>query len=199
MAGKYPSRLVRIGNGTKRHFGLYRCSCGVEKQCNDYSVKYGRVSSCGCLRTEVKFKHGRIKTRTYGIWAQMIQRTTNPNKDDYEYYGGRGIQVCDRWRDSFADFLADMGEAPDGMTLERKDNSGHYEPGNVVWATRKAQARNTRRTVNLTHNGETMCVEDWAERLGVKANTLIVRLRRGWSTADTLGTGVRPDGPRVGT
>lgn len=86
---------------------------------------------------------GRAGTSTYYIWAAMIQRCTNPKNRDYKNYGARGITVCDRWRD-FTNFLADMGEKPDGLSIDRIDNDGNYEPGNCRWATPAQQASNKR-------------------------------------------------------
>lgn len=90
--------------------------------------------------------HGLSRTPTHNTWVNMIQRCTNPNHTFFAEYGGRGISVCARWRDSFAAFLADMGERPEGTTLDRIDNNGHYEPQNCRWATPTTQVRNSRRS-----------------------------------------------------
>jgi len=102
--------------------------------------------------------HGMRKTKTFGVWWQMIQRCRNPRHKAWPNYGGRGILVCDRWKD-FAAFLEDMGEAPEGLTLERKDNDSGYRPDNCRWATRREQQRN-RRTSKLTFRD---AVEIWIE------------------------------------
>lgn len=115
----------------------------------------------------------------------MRQRCANPNHPQFKDWGGRGIVVCDRWQ-VYANFLADMGEKPDDRFIERDDNDGNYEPGNCRWATRSEQLRNTRRNHHLTHDGITLCVADWADRIGVKRNTIYHRLNVGWSIEETL-------------
>lgn len=122
-------------------------------------------------------KHGLTGTRTYNTWINMRQRCQNPNNDRYADWGGRGIRVCDRWS-SFENFLTDMGEAPAGMSIERIDNDGDYEPGNCRWATRAEQSRNTRRSRMVMHEGETMGVSDWSKRLGVSRACLRRRLKK---------------------
>ncbi len=108
--------------------------------------------------------------RTYYCWTNMKTRCGNPNYVDWALYGGRGIRVCERWQ-SFAAFLADMQLCPEGMTIERIDNDGDYEPGNCVWADRRTQALNRRRTVWVEHAGTRLCVKDWAARLGLPQMT----------------------------
>ena len=141
-------------------------------------------------------KHGQWGTPTYFVWAQMLQRCNNPKSPVYEYYGGRGIKVCRRWHD-YSAFLQDMGNAPLGLTLERKINSGHYCKRNCCWATRKVQANNRRdypqnrkRTPRrtLTFKGETLGMSEWARRLGIYPSTLTMRLQHGWSVQRALST-----------
>jgi hypothetical protein len=103
------------------------------------------------------------------------QRCRNPNNRDYKYYGGRGIKVCDRW-DNFDNFLSDMGMRPEGMTLERKDNDKDYEPENCRWATRAEQSLNTRKTTNVTYEGITRTLSEWAQITGIARTTLKARL-----------------------
>ena len=111
----------------------------------------------------------------------MIRRCEAPRDISYPRYGGRGISVCDRWRASFQAFLDDMGERPSkSYQIERDDNDGNYMPENCRWATRKEQARNRRSQTILTFNGESLCVSEWAERMGVKRGQLQNRINLGW-------------------
>jgi hypothetical protein len=105
---------------------------------------------------------------------------------NYRHYGGRGISMCDRWANSFEAFVADMGKCPPHHSLGRLDNDGHYEPGNCCWQTQKEQLANTRRTVKLTLNGETMTQNEWAIRLGLKMGTIDYRRRHGWPVERVL-------------
>lgn len=116
----------------------------------------------------------------------MLRRCANPRRVEYARYGGRGIRVCKRWRASFAAFLEDVGQRPDGGTLERIDNDGHYEPGNVVWATRTEQANNRRSNRRITFSGETRTLIQWARLTGIGYNTIKERLNRGWTPEKAL-------------
>jgi hypothetical protein len=118
-------------------------------------------------------------TRTYKIWVGIKQRCFNPNTEHYERYGGRGITMHKTWADDYAAFLADVGEPPKGMTLERIDNSGNYEPNNVRWATRKEQANNRDTNVFITYRGETKTLMQWAEHLGWKYGLIASRWKKG--------------------
>ncbi len=129
------------------------------------------------------YRHGAVannrRSPLYGIWATMKSRCYNAKFPKYQIYGARGIRVCDRWRNSFANFRDDMGEPPAGMTLERKNVNGNYEPSNCRWATRKEQSRNQRTNRVGYVNGELMCVAEASERFGVKYRTIITRMNRG--------------------
>ena len=112
----------------------------------------------------------------YQIWQAMRRRCNNPSDAGYERYGGRGINICSRWQE-YPAFLEDMGRRPNASyTIERNDNDGNYEPGNCRWATRTEQARNRRSNRMLTFNGISLCLEEWAARIGIKRTTLRQRL-----------------------
>lgn len=158
------SRLVVIGEGEPKRYGsnrhrraIVQCDCGTVKTVAFLDLKRGTTRSCGCLKSEFATKlclsrstHGHARTRRwspeYRRWMSMKARCGNPKHPHYANYGGRGIQVCERWLHSFESFLADMGTLPSPeLTLDRIDNDRGYEPGNVRWADRKTQNQNRRR------------------------------------------------------
>lgn len=158
------------------------CDCGNRKIVAKPSLLAGLTKSCGCLHAP----HG--ETRNYSqstehrIWSGMIRRCEDSRDPAYKDYGGRGIRVCARWRQSFAAFLKDMGRRPSKLhSLDRYPNkNGDYEPSNCRWATSKQQARNTRRNRMITFQGQTLCLSEWAERMGVRTAALHQRLAAGW-------------------
>jgi hypothetical protein len=149
---------------------MARCSCGVQRVVSWHSLKLGRSRSCGCKKVEAWVakitKHGRHKSKIYGVWEAMLDRCRNPAHPSYPDYGGRGIRVCGEWH-RFEAFLRDMGEKPEGMSLDRIDNSRDYEPGNCRWTDAKTQTRNTRRNRIVILDGTSMCATDAAHFLGV--------------------------------
>lgn len=181
---------------------VLRCDCGREATAEPSDVRRGKVVSCGCWRAqkagERQITHGRTDTREYNSWRGMIERCTNEGHKDFHLYGGAGVKVCDRWRNGSGDktglecFIDDMGMRPTGKTLDREDSDGNYEPGNCRWATATEQVRNRRTSTRLTHNGETLHLYEWADRVGIAATSIKQRLRRGWSVRDALSTPVAP-------
>jgi hypothetical protein len=149
LAGQVFGRWTALTLTRLRFYAAWvcRCECGTERIVRAADLLNGSSVSCGCYRRERNlefcFKHGAVGTRTYRIWKGMHTRCTNPRRADYKHYGGRGIRICERWSD-FRNFIADMGECPPGLTLERNENNGNYEPGNCRWATQLEQVHNQR-------------------------------------------------------
>lgn len=171
---------------------LVRCACGAEKVVMDQSLRSGATSSCGCLALEMLTDSaihghaaGRKQTKEYMAWRDMMQRCYNPKNPSYHNYGGRGITVCEAWH-AFTGFLADMGLAPEGLTLDRVNESRNYEKLNCAWADWLDQGCHKRTNRRLTFKGRTLSVADWARRLGIKPETIHSRLRRGLPISQTL-------------
>jgi len=184
---RYPS------NATARRWAC-RCECGADTVVSQRDLKSGHTRSCGCLRRESIRRahthgHSRRKSRsaTYESWAGMKQRCENPNDSNYAHYGGRGITICPAWRDSFAVFLADMGECPPKMSIDRIDNNGPYCPFNCRWATRLQQGANKRTNRHITFRGETLTVSQWARKMGLPPVIVQARIfKLGWPIERSL-------------
>jgi hypothetical protein len=172
--------------GAKRTRWVFLCHCGNEFEARPSHVKNGGYQSCGCLKVSLcaqKAKtHGRAGTTEWTIWVDMIRRCYEKNRPAYKNYGGRGIAVCDRWRQSVENFVADMGARPSSdHSLDRIDNDGDYEPSNCRWATREEQARNKRNSRRVYFDGEPLTAREIADRHGLKAATVLYRMNKGWS------------------
>lgn len=154
--GKVHGRLTVISEMTEkigaRITWKCRCICGNDATVSGIDLRSGNTSSCGCYRKELTgsratthgYTKARFKMPEYFVWQNMINRCHRPNSTSYQHYGGRGIKVCDRWRHSFPNFLADLGERPEGLTLDRINVNGDYEPLNCKWSTQKEQVNNRR-------------------------------------------------------
>lgn len=187
LTAKRPGEPRQQKNGTLLSTTVCNCLCGVEVMVLNKRLRSGGTTSCGCLHRErfTTRTHGHSpraqgKTRTYRIWAGMKSRCTNPKATDFPRYGGSGITVCDRWL-SFENFLADMGECPPNLEIDRYPNqSGNYESGNCRWATRTQQNRNARSNRIFTVMGVTGCLAELCEHFGTNASLVNSRLIRGW-------------------
>lgn len=164
-----------------------RCVCGATKAVRACTLISGKSTNCGCVMAKntsarcrgVAITHGMRNAPVYYIWRSMLQRCTNPRNRGFHRYGGRGIGVCERWR-KFENFFADMGDRPDGMTLERINNSLGYSPENCTWATRSENNNNRGSCVLISHDGLTMTANEWQRRTGIPDYTILRRIRAGW-------------------
>ena len=169
-----------------RVYLLCQCECGATKEVIIKNLKSGQSKSCGCVgrkkTSERNQKHGLRFTRTWRIWQAMKNRCYNKNVPQYHNYGGRGISVCDAWRNDFMSFYNDVGEAPEGKSIDRIDNDGNYEPGNVRWSTAKEQGRN--KSNNTKING--VCITEISRSLGGNHALVRKRLNRGWDVEKAI-------------
>lgn len=196
LPGEVFERLTVIGQADpklkKDGYKIYRvscrCSCGNEVIVYESKLRFGTTRSCGCLQIERSIKnlppatHGmtrknRPRSRTYTCWVSMLARCNNPNTTGFPNYGGRGITVCERWT-KFENFLADMGEVPPGLTLDRVRSEGNYEPGNCQWADWDAQENNRRNNRRVVVKGRNFTIAQASRFLGVDGTTIGNRAKR---------------------
>lgn len=173
------------GSSAKRRF-ICKCDCGNTGAVAASVLVHGTSKSCGCLRAEVTATthrihgHASVKntSKTYDVWLQMRGRCQRATHKDFKYYGGRGITICERW-EKFENFLADMGEAPLGLTIERRDKNGNYEPGNCSWESRTVQMNNTRLNVLVTEHDGTFTLKEFSLRNGLSYGSTRQAMKRG--------------------
>lgn len=168
---------------------LCQCSCGNVRMVDIHGLRYGRSQHCKSHQTSVFRKAPEV----YHAWQSARQRCENPKNPAYLYYGGRGIKMAPEWADraeGFLRFFAYIGPRPQGMSLDRINNDGNYEPGNVRWATRLQQSRNRRNNRLYAYRGKAQTAIAWAEELGVSYANLAARLKRGWTMEEAV---TRPD------
>lgn len=196
LAGETSGKLTAI----KRHASdarggvlwLCKCICGNEHIVLAANFKKGQSKSCGCAAHEIRHGHARKdgETRTYQTWLHMRQRCLNSSSDAYHNYGGRGITICEEWG-SFEIFLSDMGERPEGLTIDRIDNSQGYYKENCRWTDKKTQLRNKRNNRILTWEGKQFTVSELCELYDIGHQVLTSRLRLGWELEKALKQPVR--------
>lgn len=198
LTGKKFGRLTVISRAENTSQGqanwLCECDCGNTHTVKSIILRRGISKSCGCLGIESRHTNNRTHghtssstTPTFHSWAGMINRCTNESHKSFMRYGGRGITVCKRWH-TFQNFLDDMGVKPENRSLERINTGIGYSPDNCKWATASEQARNKTNNHLITHNGETKCLQEWAEIIGIKSSSLRCRLNYGWPISKALTT-----------
>lgn len=191
LSGRKFGRLTVISYKTPSRW-ICRCDCGEMTTVQTCSLSSGNTKSCGCLAAEtlaaISITHGHTignRTPTYSCWSDMLRRCDKPNRQDYYLYGGRGITVCQEWR-SFEVFLEQMGEKPNGMTLGRINNDGHYCMTNCRWESVLQQANNKRNNHLVTLNGVRQTVSQWARQMGIAPDVIFCRIRRGWPEEEAV-------------
>lgn len=172
------------------------CECGKQIIARQSNLVSQNTSSCGCRKKELAGSYNKTHgegvkgsiTKEYRAWNDIKTRCYNPKTKCYPNYGGRGIIVCERWIESYENFLADMGRAPSSThSIERRDVNGNYEPDNCFWATAMEQANNKRNTCYVEMNGKTKSFSDWCRELGLNYNTAMQRVYRlGWTPIEAL-------------
>lgn len=200
LSGQIFGRLTAISlyrrDEKSNSYWLCKCICGNESVVRIGDLTSGNTKSCGCYHTEKNARliaernktHNESGTRLYNIWRGIKQRCRYKRNVSYKNYGGRGIDVCNEWYNSYETFRdwALLNGYEDELTIDRVDNEKNYEPDNCKWSTHKTQANNRRSSKIITHNGHSKTLSQWAEHLNVKKSTLSMRLQSGWSESETL-------------
>ena len=186
LSGERFGRLIvlsRAPNNKTTTRWLCLCDCGTTKAINATCLTKEITKSCGCLRKEKTGKqfsrHGMSDSSEYSIWLAMRRRCYDKNNKDFLRYGGRGIVVCDRWKDSFQNFYADMGNKPNGCSIDRIDVDGNYSPENCKWSNAIEQANNKSTNHYITYGAETHTIAEWARIGGIPQPALHQRIKSG--------------------
>lgn len=192
LVNKRVNSWTILGNFYRKNYRLYGdCRCEQCKNIYDISVQsilHGGSKKCiKCSRQyhKANLRHGKCDTKTYNSWRAMLTRCRNKNRDVYKYYGGRGITVCERWL-KFENFLEDMGEAPEGTTIEKMNNNLGYCKENCKWADKFEQANNRRNNVKITYKDKIYTLKEFAAFAGLKVATVKGRLKADWSLEEIL-------------
>ena len=202
MTGYEAGRIKVVERAGKNKSGnilwRYECSCGGGGIATADAIR--RMKSCGCIRKEngkeffhnFNITHGESRTRIYTIWGNMINRTSNKKNKDYKNYGGRGITVCEEWKDylTFKKWALENGYS-DTLTLDRIDNDKGYYPGNCRWADEETQNNNKQQSRKLEYRGKIKSVEQWAKEYNINRSTLVNRLNKGMSIKEALETPIK--------
>lgn len=201
LVGERFGRLLAVEEaGRKNRAVLWRCKCDCGNECiiESHELKRGSTRSCGCLGRELASKrmterlttHGMSRQRLYKIWGDMLTRCENPNVDNYERYGGRGIEVCEEWHkfEPFMEWALTHGYRDD-LSIDRIDVDGNYTPLNCKWATRVEQQNNRRDSTKLTCFGESHTIPEWERITGINRSTIRTRIRLGWPIEKVLEHG----------
>jgi len=184
--------IKRVGKtNQRRSIWLCNCECGNTTKVSISDLISGSTKSCGCLREDVNLKHGgaKLESRLYNIWKNMKKRCYNPHREDYKWYGDKGVEVCEEWRASFAKFRewAKSNGYSEDLTIDRINGDGDYRPENCRWVSTKKQALNRSDNINLTYNGETQTLKEWSNELEIGYQTLFARIKRlGWPIEKAL-------------
>lgn len=184
--------VKRVENDKYNHKQwLCRCACGNEIVVLQSSLISGRTRSCGCYYKDTRQTsartHGQSKTRLFHIWTEMLARCKYQSRNDYQYYGGKGIKVCEEWQafENFAKWAQENGYT-ENLTIDRIDTDGDYTPANCRWATRQTQMNNTTRNRVVTVNGVSKTLAEWSRENKIKYHTIQDRLARGWNETDAV-------------
>lgn len=185
MIGERVGKLLVVERANNNEYGVAKwkcvCDCGETRIVEGTGLRAGRNKSCGCASPRFRSKYFVMpqRTRTYKIWLGMRARCSASSKGKIrKLYYDKGIRVCDDWQ-SYGNFYRDMGDAPDNLSIDRIDGNKGYEPSNCRWATMVEQANNTSANHLITFNGQTKTLSIWAKEIGIKANTILCRIRNG--------------------